>query len=110
MGREGVHLIKCIQLGFITRGWAYQSRGLAVPEAAVRLELDAPGGEHWQFGPEDATENVTGDAVDFCLVVTQRRHLDDTELTATPLAREWLLIAQAFAGPPTEGPPPGDRP
>ena len=59
--------------------------------------------------PDDATELVKGSAEDFCLVVTQRRHLDDTTLDATPLAREWLLIAQAFAGPATDGPAPGTR-
>jgi hypothetical protein len=49
---------------------------------------------------------VSGSALDFCLVVTQRRHLDDTDLVArTGAARDWLLRAQAFAGPPTDGPP-----
>ena len=98
-----------MQLGYITRGWAYQSKGLAVPNVPLRLELVAPDGAIWDAGPADATEKVAGPAVDFCLVTTQRRHLDDTELTVTPLAREWLLIAQTFAGPPTEGPPPGGR-
>ena len=49
------------------------------------------------FGPEDAPEQVTGPAEDFCLVVTQRIHPDDTALQATPHARDWLLIAHAFA-------------
>ncbi len=97
------------QLGFITRSWSYLNRGLTAPDEPVRIELEAPGDATWSFGPEDAAETITGPADDFCLVVTQRRHLDDTSLTATPLAREWLLIAQAFAGPATDGPAAGTR-
>jgi len=42
---------------------------------------------------------VSGDALDFALVVTQRRHLDDTSLAISgERAREWMGIAQAFAG------------
>jgi hypothetical protein len=51
---------------------------------------------------------VHGPALDFCLVVTQRRHLDDTALVADgPLAADWMSIAQAFAGGPGEGRQPG---
>jgi hypothetical protein len=42
---------------------------------------------------------VRGPALDFCLAVTQRRPLDATALEVTgPLARDWMAIAQAFAG------------
>lgn len=92
------------RLGFMTRGWTYQNRGIEMPAAGVRVELEAPSGGRWSHGPGDAIETVTGSALDFCLVVTQRRHIDDTELVASPVARDWLLKAQAFAGPPTDGP------
>ena len=92
------------RLGFITREWSYSNRGRAAPPETVRVTLTAPGGGHWSYGPDDAPEQVTGSAEDFCLVVTQRLHPDDARLAATPLARDWLLIAQAFAGPPTTGP------
>ena len=73
----------------------------------MRVELRAPSGEHWTYGPEDATNSVVGDAVEFCAVVTQRTHVDDTTLSVRGgAAREWLLIAQCFAGNPTEGPVP----
>ncbi len=95
------------QLGYITRGWTYLNRRLEVPDVAVRVELVAPGGGVWQFGPEDAPESVVGPAEDFCLVVTQRRHVDDTDLQVTgDAARDWMLKAQAFAGTPTDGPGP----
>lgn len=93
------------QLGFITRGWSYKNRGLEPPDTPVRLELAAPSGDTWRFGPDDAPEAVVGPAEDFCLVVTQRRHVDDTRLEVRgEAARDWMLKAQAFAGPATEGP------
>jgi hypothetical protein len=51
---------------------------------------------------------VSGPALDFCLLVTQRRHRDDLALVAEgPDADHWLDIAQAFAGPSGEGRKPG---
>jgi len=91
-----------------TRSWSYLVRGMEPPEGDVRVELDAPGGEVWAWGDPDAEDRVRGDALDFCLTVIQRRHVDDTGLEVTgPLAKEWMSIAQAFAGGPTEGRPPG---
>ncbi len=94
------------QLGFITRGWTYVNRGLDVPSTPVRVELTAPSGETWTFGPEDAAESIVGSAEDFCLVTTQRRHVDDTGLVVTgDSARDWMEKAQLFAGPASDGPP-----
>jgi len=93
------------QLGVITRGWSYKNRGLDVPAGDVRVELGAPSGEVWTWGADDAVDSITGPAEDFCLVVTQRRHADDTRLTLNgALAREWMELAQAFAGPATNKP------
>jgi uncharacterized protein (TIGR03084 family) len=98
------------QLGFITRGWSYVNRGLERPAGDVRVELVGPSRDVWRFGADDAVDVVRGPAEDFCLVVTQRRHVGDTSLEVTgPLARDWLAKAQAFAGPPTDGPAPGAR-
>ena len=59
-------------------------------------------------GPEDAAQRVTGPALDFCLLVTQRRHRDDLGLVARgPDADRWLSIAQVYAGPPGPGRTPG---
>ncbi|MGB0112843.1 MAG: TIGR03084 family metal-binding protein [Ilumatobacteraceae bacterium] len=94
-------------LGFITRGWTYANRGIDAPSTPVRVELLAPSGDVWTFGPDDATESVTGPAEDFCLVTTQRRHVDDTALVVIgDAARDWMLKAQLFAGPPSDGPSP----
>lgn len=97
-------------LGVMTRGWSYANRGLPVPAGDVRVELTAPSGETWAWGPAGAADAVRGSALDFCLVVTQRRHADDTGLEVIgEAARDWLGKAQAFAGPPTDGPRPGTR-
>jgi uncharacterized protein (TIGR03084 family) len=93
-------------LGVRTRRNAYAVRGRDLPAGDVRVELTGPDGATWEWG-ESATDVVRGPAADFCLVVTQRRNVTDTALeVAGPLAREWIPIAQAFAGPPTDPRPP----
>lgn len=95
------------QLGVITRGWSYAVHGERPPAVDVRVELSAPSGDTWRWGDDAADSVVTGPAEDFCLVVTQRRHVDDTALVATgDAAVDWMLRAQAFAGGPSSGPAP----
>jgi uncharacterized protein (TIGR03084 family) len=97
-------------LGVRTRDFAYGIRNLTPPAEPFRVELRAPDGGEWSWGPADAAQRVTGSAVDFCFLVTQRIHRDDTDLVAVgPDADEWLNIAQAFAGPPGDGRKPGER-
>ncbi|NEA89326.1 TIGR03084 family metal-binding protein [Streptomyces sp. SID14436] len=92
------------RLGVRTRDFAYAVHGLTPPAEPFRVELTAPGGELWTYGPEDAAQRVTGPGLDFCLLVTQRAHRADLALTAVgPDADRWLDIAQAFAGPPGGG-------
>jgi uncharacterized protein (TIGR03084 family) len=80
---------------------SFMAHGLAVPQEGVRVEVSAPAGDTWAWGPPDAENRVTGSAVDFALVVTQRRHRRDSDLVATgAVADSWLEVAQAFAGPP----------
>lgn len=97
-------------LGVSTFGWSHINRGLEVPDAPFRVELSSPSGALWTWGPDDAAQSICGTAEDFCLVVVQRRHVDDTDLKVEgDIVRQWMLIAQAFAGPPAEGPQPGER-
>lgn len=97
-------------LGVRTRDFAFGVRGLPAPAEPFRVELEAPDGTQWTWGPEDAGQRVTGPALDFCLLVTQRIHRDDTALTAIgPDADRWLDIAQAFAGSPGAGREAGAR-
>lgn len=96
-------------LGVVTFRWSFENRGIDLPESAkVRVELQSPSGEQWVWNG-DGAELVSGPALDFCLLVTQRRHRDDVALVAEgPSANAWLDIAQCFAGPPGQGRPPMD--
>jgi uncharacterized protein (TIGR03084 family) len=104
-------------IGVRARPFSYATNKLAPPEGEIHVKLRGPGGDYWTWndpGTSDPSSNaasvnsVTGDALEFCLVVTQRRHIADTSLQVSgPLAREWIGIAQAFAGAPGTGRQPG---
>lgn len=98
-------------LGVATFGWSFTCHGRQVPSEPVRVELLGLAGEIWSWGPETATARIEGHAQDFCLVVTQRRHYQDTRLkVAGEVAQQWMELAQAFAGPPAKGPSAGTFP
>lgn len=87
-------------IGIGARAYSYAVNGREVPTTPIRVELAAPDGGTWTWGPEDAADRVTGPALDFCLVVTQRLHLADTAVEVRgPVATEWMSFAQAYAGP-----------
>ncbi len=95
-------------IGVRTRDFAYAVNNRTPPGEAFRVELVSPWGELWAWGPEDAAQVVAGPALDFCLLVTQRRHRADLQLVAAGAqAEEWLPLAQAFAGAPGGGREPG---
>jgi uncharacterized protein (TIGR03084 family) len=89
-------------LGVRTRGFSYAVKGREMPDVPVFVALAAPSGAEWTWGDVDAADSVRGSALDFCLLVTQRRLLDELDLQVTgEAAAEWLSIAQAFAGYPS---------
>jgi uncharacterized protein (TIGR03084 family) len=91
-------------IGVRTRDFAYLVRDKQPPAEPFRVELAGPSGDLWTWGPDDAAQQVTGPALDFCLLVTQRRHRSDLRVVAVGAdADDWLDIAQAFAGPPGQG-------
>lgn len=91
-------------IGVRTRDFAYAVHGLTPPADAFRVELTGPNGQLWTWGPAEAAQRITGPALDFCLLVTQRRHRDDLAIEAVGEdAARWLTIAQAFAGVPGQG-------
>jgi uncharacterized protein (TIGR03084 family) len=91
-------------IGVRARRYSFMIHGHQTPEAEPFVELVAPDGELWAWGDDAAGDVVRGSALDFCLVVTQRRHLDDTELVVDgDDAIRWMAIAQAFAGGPGAG-------
>ena len=96
------------ELGVRTQGWSFRNRGLHRP-VPPEVRLYGPDGSVWAWN-EGAAERIEGDAEDFALVVTQRRHVDDTALAVHGAhARHWMEIAQCFAGKPETGPRAGER-
>jgi len=91
------------------RAWAngFRAHGLPVPDAPVAVSLSAPDGQHWHWGPMPSENSISGSAVGFCQVATQRRHPSDTDVRARgAVAATGLAVAQAFAGPPGPKRPP----
>lgn len=93
-------------VAFAVRTWdfGYLARELPTPDVEFRFEITGPSGALWEFGPADAVNRISGPAVDFCLLVTRRRHHSDLSIEASgPEATAWLEIAQAYRGPAGEG-------
>jgi len=109
-------------IGVRARPFSYAVRGMDLPPGRIDVVVTAPDGDEWRWEIGDTADggsvasdaadggsvaSVTGTALDFCLVVTQRRNVADTGLVVEgDLAEEWISIAQAFAGPPGPGRPP----
>src|SRR5690348_8887404 len=94
-------------IGVGARAFSYAVHGKTLPQTPVRVELTGPDGDTWTWGPDQADNRISGPALDFCLLVTQRRHRNDLALAIEgPAAIEWMAIAQAFAGTAGTGRPP----
>lgn len=107
---ESERLRNIVVLGVNTFGWSHQLRRQPVPAHMPRLELTGPEGQDWCFGESGEAGLVRGSALGFAQVVTQTRHLLDTDLRVEgEVARQWLLHAQCFAGRPETPPAAGAR-
>ena len=97
-------------IGMKTFGWTFANRGLEVPGAPPYVHLTAPSGATWEWNEPSETEKISGEAVDFCSVVTQVRSIADTSLEVVgEVATHWMSIAQCFAGGPVDPPRAGAR-
>lgn len=97
-------------LGINTFGWAFRNRKLDVPAQLPYVRLTAPSGAVWEWNDLSTTSCVTGSATGFCQVLTQTRNVADTDLRLEgDVAKQWMAIAQCFAGPPEQPPEPGTR-
>jgi uncharacterized protein (TIGR03084 family) len=97
-------------IGINTFGWTFANRNLPVPMDRPHVRLTAPSGATWEWNQQDQTNLIEGGAIEFCQVVTQTRNIGDTSLKVIgESATAWMSIAQCFAGPPENPPPPGTR-
>jgi uncharacterized protein (TIGR03084 family) len=105
-----------VAIGVKTFGWTFVNRKIEIPGPPPYLRLTAPSGAIWEYNAPvgvdgaNVADRIEGDAVDFCLAVTQVRNVRDTNLSVVgDVATEWMAIAQGFAGAPTDPPAPGYR-
>jgi uncharacterized protein (TIGR03084 family) len=107
--REPTDRIRAVvEFGVRNRDFGYLARGLTPPEGEFRFELTAPSGARWEFGPAGEARRISGPAIDFCLLVTRRRHPADLALVASEsVTQRWLHLAQAYRGPAGPGRVPG---
>ena len=97
-------------IGVRTFGWTFVNRGLETPSTIPYVRLESPSGAVWEWNEPSETDCVSGSAVEFAHVVTQGRNIAETDLNVVgDAATSWMAIAQCFAGPPEEPPPPGHR-
>lgn len=97
-------------LGVRTYDFCFRNRGRKPPEPRPYVRLVAPSGAIWEHHAPSDADRIEGLASEFCHVVTQNRNVADTALRFTgEAATQWMAIAQCFAGPPEDPPPPGTR-
>ena len=74
------------------------------------LKLTSPSGKLWEFNDKRNENIIEGSAEEFCQVVTQVRNIKDVNLNVRgDIAKEWMSIAQCFAGGAEQPPKPGSR-
>lgn len=107
---ESDRLRNIAQICVNTFAWAFRVRGLAVPEQAPFIRLASPSGATWEWNDPASLAGITGSAVEFCQVGAQTRNVADTSLVLEgETARQWMGIAQCFAGAAHDPPAPGIR-
>jgi len=108
--RDGDRIKNIAVLCANTFGWCYTVRGLPVPATPPHLRLTLPSGALWTWFEPSEDNLIEGSATEFCQVSAQVRNIADTKLKfAGATARQWMSIAQCFAGPPEQPPAPGSR-
>jgi uncharacterized protein (TIGR03084 family) len=87
-------------LGYQTLPYAFQFANREMPAARdqLRLELTGPGGDTWQFGPDDAPQVITGSAGEWARLAVRRISLADAHTLRAdgPLAEAALQVAKAY--------------
>ncbi len=86
------------ELGVKTFKWSFKINNLNEPLGKLFVKLDFSG-QTIEIGDNAASNKITGDISEFCLLVTQRRNINDLNLQASgEEAEAFLKITQCFAG------------
>ena len=92
-------IINIVIIGNNTFKWSYLVNKLKVPIEIPYLKLIAPSEIIWEFNDPKNSNKIEGSAEDFCKVVTQVRNIKDVNLELVGnISKEWMSIAQCFAG------------
>jgi uncharacterized protein (TIGR03084 family) len=88
------------RLGYGALPYGFRVAGVEPPSnRTLRLEVTGPNGESWTYGPEDATDSITGPAGVWCRRAVQRMSVGEAQplLEANgPLAELAIQHARAF--------------
>ena len=104
------HIKNIVVIGNNTFGWTFMNRGEDTPDDKPFLRVYGPTGDMWEFNDHSEDSRIEGSATEFCQVVTQTRNIQDTTQNVVgKTANRWMAVAQCFAGPPRNPPPPGTR-
>ena len=97
-------------IGNNTFKWCFTVHKKALPSIRPYLKLTSPSGEIWEYNEISEEHKIEGLAEEFCQVVTQVRNIKDVNLKLTgDIAKEWMSVAQCFAGGAEQPPLPGTR-
>jgi uncharacterized protein (TIGR03084 family) len=83
--------------------YAFQTHGRVMPAPLtdLRIEVSGPSGNRWVFGPESASQLITGSASEWARVAVRRLSIAECKTLAArgPLAEQALEVAQAYVSP-----------
>ena len=97
-------------IGNNTFKWCFTVHKKTLPSIRPYLKLASPSGEIWEYNEISEEHKIEGLAEEFCQVVTQVRNIKDVNLKLTgDIAKEWMSVAQCFAGGAEQPPLPGTR-
>ena len=97
-------------IGNNTFKWCFTVHKKTLPSIRPYLKLTSPSGKIWEYNEISEEHKIEGLAEEFCQVVTQVRNIKDVNLKLTgDIAKEWMSVAQCFAGGAEQPPLPGTR-
>ena len=103
-------ILNIVIIGKNTFKWSFTVNNLDIPEEIPYLKLISPSGKLWEFHNQSKLNYIEGLAEEFCQVVTQVRNIQDVNLKVHGnISKEWMSIAQCFAGKAQKPPEIGTR-